>query len=326
MNALTASLNRRINRRAFDPSTPVRTPHRQYGLVHYGVIVPDLPAPLRFFNLIAILGAARTPAFDNRRLAWTKPADTAWLLLGSAAITDGLRLYSAADDCELASDGSSLCFGDDAVLNTTADGLELFVNRQDVRAQLQIRPTKAATQFSRIPGIFHHWSVLCEYAGSFQLGDRTTDVSGLCTYEYARAVNLKMPVTFFSYHVLNLGPGVQALVVEQRGPGNTSLQRAVYIRHRDGTNEVLCDEFELEVQEFQPPTAPTPHGRRMPLPKRLAWSVRDSSGGPVLSIEGVTNDDFVFGLGVGYAGSYDYSGNFRGTPVTGTAYLEWVDC
>ena len=69
----------------------------------------------------------------------------------------------------------------------------------------------------------------------------------------------------------------------------------------------------------------TPDGRSMTMPRRLRWRVDDTDGTELISIDGTTNGDWSYGLGAGYAGSYAYTGRYRGAPVAGTAYIEWID-
>ena len=59
--------------------------------------------------------------------------------------------------------------------------------------------------------------------------------------------------------------------------------------------------------------------------KRFAWRVADDDGGDLITIDGTSNEDFAYGLGTGYAGSYHYIGRFRDAPITGTGYIEWID-
>jgi hypothetical protein len=60
---------RHLNGRPFDRSTSVAIPHGRWGIAHYGVMVPNLPEPFRFFDAIVILGTARAPIFGKRSLA-----------------------------------------------------------------------------------------------------------------------------------------------------------------------------------------------------------------------------------------------------------------
>jgi hypothetical protein len=59
----------------------------------------------------------------------------------------------------------------------------------------------------------------------------------------------------------------------------------------------------------------------MRLPLRFAWRADD-----VIEIHGTTNADWTYGLGAGYVGTYNYEGTFRGRPVNGCGYIEYIDC
>lgn len=43
------------NTRPFDPATSVAIPHGRWGIAHYGIMVPNLPEPFRFFDAIVVL-------------------------------------------------------------------------------------------------------------------------------------------------------------------------------------------------------------------------------------------------------------------------------
>ena len=62
----------------------------------------------------------------------------------------------------------------------------------------------------------------------------------------------------------------------------------------------------------------------MRMPATVAWSARHQ-GTEVVSVSGRCNGDWVYGLGAGFVGSYDYVGTFRGESIRGTAYFEYVD-
>jgi hypothetical protein len=44
-------------------ATSVAIPHGQREIVRYGVMMPNLPEPFRFFDAIVVLGTARIPIF-----------------------------------------------------------------------------------------------------------------------------------------------------------------------------------------------------------------------------------------------------------------------
>jgi hypothetical protein len=97
------------------------------------------------------------------------------------------------------------------------------------------------------------------------------------------------------------------------------------VRDVDGAATTHTRGFRHQVLEYAPQPLTTPDGHRMRMPRRFTWSVDDGSGNELISIDGVANDDFAYGLGSGYAGSYQFTGRFRGAPIAGTGYIEWID-
>jgi hypothetical protein len=226
---------RGLNRRPFDQATSVAIPHGRWGIVHYGVMVPNLPDPFRFFDAIVILGTARAPIFGTRSLASGDPADSAWILTGSGVTPDGFEQYSITDQCDLSDDGTHLRFDDQLAIDRTNCGITLSASRPEASAQLTLNPTSAVSHFAHIPGVYDHWSVLCQAEGTFSAGDTSFTRKTLCTYEYARAVNLPLPFLFFTYQILNVDETTQVLMTEVLGPIGLPLHRTVYIRTVDGT-------------------------------------------------------------------------------------------
>ena len=115
------------------------------------------------------------------------------------------------------------------------------------------------------------------------------------------------------------------LMVEIIGSGGLVVQQMVYVRTSDGTATRHVRRFRHHVDTYADERLVTPDGFAMRMPKTFTWSVQDDDGSELITIQGTTNGDFRYGLGAGYAGSYAYTGTFRGEPVTGTAYQEWID-
>lgn len=324
---LLASINRTdaLNRRGFDPATALHTPTGRWGLVHYGVMIPNLPAPLRYLDAIVVLGTARARVFDNRPLVATTAQDSAWWLLGSGLTTDSFRQFSGTADCDLAPDGSHLRLGDAATIDRDGDRVTVEASHGPVSVELALTMTPAVSHFAHLPGLYDHWSVLCAYNGRFAVDGEILEQSGLCTYEYARAVNLPLPFHFFTYQILNVDPDTQVLMVELLGPRRLVVQRTVYIRSRDGSTSVHTSGYQHTVHEHAPEPLTTPDGTPMTMPRQFTWHVAEEDGTELITIEGTTNHDWSYGLGAGYAGSYNYTGTFRGKPITGTGYIEWID-
>jgi hypothetical protein len=327
VNAILSQINRTgvLNARPFDPATRVAPPHGRWGIVHYGVMVPGLPAPFRFFDAIVVLGTARAPVFANPSLVRTTDSDSAWALTGSGVTTDSFRPYSIAEECTLTDDGTLLRFGDELRIERGTKKITVRAIQPRATVELTLRPTAAVSHFAHLPGIYDHWSLLCLYEGTFGTAGGTFTRTGLCTYEYARAVNLPLPFLFFTYQILDVDDRTQVLMGEVLGPAGLPVQRTVYVRGVDGTATTHTQDFRHQVLEYARQPRTTPDGHRMQMPKRFNWAVDDDSGEQLISVDGITNDDFVYGLGSGYAGSYQFTGRFRGAPITGTGYIEWID-
>ena len=326
-NQLLGLVNRTAdrNRAPFDPATDVSTPHDRWSIVHYGIMVPDLPAPFRFFDVIVILGSAKVPIFDNRELIETTADDTAWVLVGSGPTRDSFRPYSIAADCDLAADGSRLRFGQELSLDRAADRISVSTAVGETKVELALELTEAVSHFAHLPGLYDHWSVLCSYDGTFTIGATTIERSGLCTYEYARAMNVPLPFRFFTYQILNIDERTQVLFVEVLGPLGLVVQRTVYVRSTDGVGQPFSCSFRHTVHETAAEPLVTPHGRTMRMPKRFSWSVADDAGNDLIEVHGECNADFAFGMAAGYAGSYQYTGRFRDRDIAGIGYIEWID-
>ena len=326
MNPIYAAALGLVNRTStvhgqpFDPLTPVPTRRGTGDIVHYGVMVPGLPEPIRFLDVIVILGTARAPIFGAPALVSGPATDAAWVLTGSGTDPDSFAQLSASRDCDLSADGAHLRFGDQLRIDRAAGRIAVRIDRPALSASLELAPTRAVSHFARIPGVYDHWSVLCRYAG--EIG--SVPVSGLCTWEYAQARNLPLPFRTFAYHVLTLDDSTQALVSEVLGPGGLPVLQAVYLRHVDGRSSVHTRDFTHTVVEWTAQPLTTPDGHEMRMPHTVAWSVQDDDGAPLLDVSVIANGDFTYGLGAGYAGSCRFAGTYRGRPVEGTSYLEWI--
>jgi hypothetical protein len=152
-------------------------------------------------------------------------------------------------------------------------------------------------------------------------------------FEYARGVGVHslpvrgtptIPAERFAYHVLNLDERTQLLCGELLGPGGVVLTRSAYVRGLDDPgSESQRVRFTVETHADQPRR--TPDGREMRLPATLRLEADEPDGTPMTRLAGECHGDWAYGLGAGFVGSYAYEGAFRGRPVSGTAYLEYVD-
>lgn len=311
----------------FDPNTDTNIPQGKYTTVHYGVMIPDLPAPFNFLNVLIVVGQPRISLFRNQHLIKTTALDTANVLIGTAVGTkEHFNGYSVKKDCELVSNGSYLRFGDDVVLEGKYPEFHVYRKGHDFNFDLTLRATDKLANFAQLLLDFYdHWALLCQYEGYLEYKGEKTQVKGLCTYEYARGVDVNLYMRFFTYQILNIDEKTQVLFVETLSTLNIVLQRRVYVRSIDDHGGIYSKGFTFNIHEYEPQRSITPNGLSLRLPRTFSWSVNDDHGKLLISIDGATNGDFQYGMAGGYAGSYQYTGVFRGKQIDGTAYIEYLD-
>lgn len=312
-----------------------RVDERWFSWTHYGVMAPGLPEPHRWFGVMAILGTTGARCFDDDARIRTTPRDTAYVVSGTATAGSGAaRSWSMAQECDLRPDGTRLAFGDDELV---LEGLppRVRVSRAGAgadRVALELEVTDKVAVFSRIPGVYDHWSLLARYAGT--VGEQA--VSGLCTYEYARGAGpsslargripavLKAPIRSFTYQVLNVDEESQLLLTAAGPRPGLHVHEGAWERglHDHGA---MHRHVTLTVVSARSEPLRTPDGRTMVLAARWRWAVRDDAGREVAALECTARDDWTYGLGAGYVGSFTYAGAFHGRPLEGTGYVEAIE-
>ncbi|RSN40235.1 hypothetical protein DMC64_35550 [Amycolatopsis sp. WAC 04197] len=324
------------SRRPFSRPELLR-PHvdsRTWAWTHYGVFVPRLPAPLRYLNTMTFIGATGTVCFDNDYLARPDARRTATVLSSTAAPGHHhYRAYDTRTDCRFAADGSRLAWGEDLVIEADHPEYRLRADYGGFGADLTITTTPQVSYFVRTP-IYDHLSLLATYRGTVTDGAERVEVDGLCTVEYARCVTpqalfrrpvsprWKLPVDFFTYHVINLDERTQLLLTDVRAAGATAC-RLAHLRSLDEAATVFQD-VSVEVTPREEPEI-DPQGRAMRVPRAFRWTVRDGDE-QVAMLDGTVETPLRYGHGRGYVGAYSFEGAFRSRAVSGTGYFEWVDC
>ncbi|MFM9378047.1 DUF6670 family protein [Gordonia sp. VNK21] len=308
---------------------------RRFAWTHFGVFVPGLPEPLRYLNIMTLVGSTGTELFDNGTLAADDVRQNSTVLASTAAPGHHhYRAYDVAAECGFAPDGSSLTWDDDLTLTVGAHAVSVRGRFAGFSVELDLTPTDEVSYFVRT-GIYDHLSLLAPYRG--QITDartgETTAADGLATFEYARCAGpqslirravprwAQLPVDFFTYQIIDLDAETQVLLTEVLARGAVAL-RAVHVRVRGGRTEML-DDVDFGVHRYGPQRL-DPEGRPMRIPERMRWTAR-RDGATVLSIEATVHPVLRYGHGHGYAGSYDYRGTFEERDVAGIGYLEWID-
>ncbi|CAM3974906.1 DUF6670 family protein [Smaragdicoccus niigatensis] len=314
--------------------TSILKPHvggHRYGWTHYGVMIPDLPEPHRYFSTMIIAGLPGATAFDNDNGVTTSPRDTVTVSVSTAAPGAAFyRAYSMTEQCDLRADGSVLDFGKDVVISGTYPNFEVSVRAENFAAELHLRGTGQVAWFARMP-IYDHLSLCVEYDGWISVGNDRTEVSGVGTFEYAACVGMhglldrqltasnKAPLDFFTYQVIAIGERAQLLLADVHAMGEplvtVAYHRAVgeptWVTHRD---------VRFEVVEYAAETTVDPYGNHMRLPVRFRWTA-----GSELTVDGVVDSPPRFGVGLGYILGYRCQGTYRGTSFEARGYMEYID-
>ncbi|KAM3466615.1 hypothetical protein NHJ6243_000670 [Beauveria neobassiana] len=339
----------------------IMLPHhdsRWWGWTHYGVFLPRLPEPYRFLNFMTLIGATGTACFDNDYLvaAGSDARDTATLLSATAHGDEHhYEAYDAASgSCEFRADGSRLVWGSDGdgggdgdlVLECRHPEYTVTGRFRHMRVHIAVRATEHVSYFTKMP-IYDHFSVLATYTGSIQDARRgsdgggitTTPISGLCTVEYGRCMTpqaltrrpvpaaLKLPVTFFTYQIVNLDASTQLLLTKVTGAGGSTLCLLAHLRTLSGGGAArVFERTELEVVEYAEKRLVDGQGRSMRVPRRMRWTVDEDDGGErLLQLEADVDAPFRYGHGQGYVSAYTFECTWGSRLLTGTGYLEWID-
>jgi hypothetical protein len=298
-------------------------------------MVPGLPEPHRTFGVMAIVGTPGVSIFANDWAITTSPRDTTYLVSATGSMTrDTFGVYSTAGACAFARDGSSLRFGDDLTIEGTYPYFVLHRDNGESTVDLGIIATETVSWFVDVPGVYEHWSLLCDYTGQIEHEGVVTPIGGQCTLEYARgtgpnalprrlAALATIPARTFTYQVVNVDAATQLLLTQVRGPLRAPVLRSAYVRSREGS--IRLDAARLAVTSHGPQPVTTPDGRRMRMVREFTWDVRDRRGAEAVRLDCVANDDWAYGLGAGFVGSFGYRGDVLGRTVAGTGYIEYID-
>lgn len=315
--------------------TPAMIPHAdsRWSVVHYGVFVPLLPDPYRYLNTMTVIGTTDTEIFDNEQLEAPDRRNTTTVF--SSTAHDDQHFYTAYDastDTTFAVDGSHLQWSDALTIDVDGDTAHVVGKYPTFTVDIRLTITDQTSYFVRTP-VYDHLSLLAPYSGTVTDARGITEISGLGTFEYARAstpqsvfrplvdIQWKLPADFFTYQIIEIDDRTQILLTSVSARGRNACL-LVHVRVLGDETSVL-DDVRFEVVEYGEPQV-DPWRRSMRVPARIRWTARDTDG-EVLQLEAECDSPWRFGLGRGYVGAYSYQGRFRGSDITGSGYIEWAD-
>ncbi|MCB1287183.1 MAG: hypothetical protein KDB47_05715 [Mycobacterium sp.] len=309
---------------------------RKYGWTHFGVMIPDLPEPHRFFSAMSLIGATGSLAFDNDHALADVPRRNASIVAGTAASHPAhFGNYSTASDFVSHADGSLLRFGDDLTISGHYPDYHLGGRLGGVDVDLRLTNTDKVNWFFRNP-VYKHFSLLTEYRGYFTETDsgRRTDVEGLCAFEYGACPSLyqlrstplpsglKAPLDYFVYQIINLGSDDQVLLSHYCLGGQPFMTTAL-ARSRNEFGRRF-EHAKFRVEEFQSSAVETPYGIPMRIPAATTFTAMDSDG-IALEVRAELDTSLTFGLGSGFVTGFRHRTMWKGRQVEGRGYMEYID-
>lgn len=310
------------------------TGSKRFGWTHYGVMIPDLPEPHRFFSAMSLIGATGSLAFDNDHALADEPRRNASVVVGTAASHPAhFGNYSTDRDFMCRPDGSLMKFGDDLTLAGSYPEYRLTGRFGGVDVDLALTNTDTVTWFVRNP-VYKHLSLLTEYRGRFSTAAGSTDVTGLCAFEYGACPSpyqlrstplppaLKAPLDLFVYQIVNLGPDDQVLLSHHCIGGTPFITTALHrSRHAYGRS---LGRAEFRVERYRDHPEPTPYGIPMRIPSVTRFTARDDRG-VALDVRAELDTTLTFGLGSGFVTGFRHESTWRGEPISGRGYMEYID-
>ncbi len=307
---------------------------KRYGWTHYGIMIPDLPEPHRFFSAMSLIGATGSLAFDNDFALADEPRRNASVVAGTAAsYPSHFGNYSTRSDFVSRADGSLIRFGSDLTLEGRYPEYRLTGLLGGVEADLRLSNTDKVNWFFRNP-VNKHFSLLTEYSGHFTENSRRTDVSGLCAFEYGVCPSpyqwrstplpdsLKAPLDYFVYQIVNLGPDDQVLLSHYCISGTPFMTTALH-RSRSSYGRAFRH-AEFRIEKYRPTTEQTPYGIPMRVPAVTRFTAFDDDG-VALDLTAELDTTLTFGLGSGFVSGFRHESRWRGERISGRGYLEYID-
>lgn len=309
---------------------------KRYGWTHFGVMIPDLPEPHRFFSTMSLIGATGSLAFDNDHALADLPRRNASVVAGTAASYPAhFGNYSTTSDFVAHADGSLIRFGDDLTISGRYPDYHLHGRLGGIDVDLRLTNTDRVNWFFRNP-FYKHFSLLTEYRGGFTdtASRRRTDVEGLCAFEYGACPSLyqlrsrplppelKAPLDYFVYQIVNLSPDDQVLLSHYCLGGRPFMTTALARGRIDFGRRFPHAEFRVE--EFQAEPVATPYGIPMRIPAVTTFTAMDSQG-VVLEVHAELDTGLTFGLGSGFVTGFRHRSVWGGRQVEGRGYMEYID-
>ncbi|MCO8041521.1 hypothetical protein OC498_12390 [Acinetobacter bohemicus] len=302
-------------------------PTSRYKIIHQGLMIPGLPAPLHYLSFLSIIGQPNAPMLANPSAIQTTALDTATVICSSSPHMVGqLQSYSIQQDCKFSS--GMFQFLDREKLTGHFPHFQLQRSDAELSFDLSIHTTDLVSHFTQMRfSLADHWSLVCHCQGTVTYKDQKYTIESLGSFEYARSFNFPyLPLAFFSYQMINLSNNRQLLLAQIRNSLNQIVQSRIYLRDLNRMQTWLFDQKVYFKVHRVYPSVKTPNGQKMYLPREFEWCYEDDRGNQIW-VQGQSRGDFKFGMAAGYVGSFHYQVKINEQTEKGdSGYIEYVDC
>jgi hypothetical protein len=312
-----------------------RVEDKFYSWTHYGIFFPLLPEPHRYLNIMIFIGTPGVLAFDHDAITQGDPRKSATFFSSTAAIEQHLlKAYIIPQETHISAQDNLIALGTEVTISGQLPNIHLKGQYYGLNFEFDLDVSNHASWFVKSP-IYDHFSLLSRFKGKLDYQGQSTLAEGLCTYEYARAVgpyNLsntllaeqhKIPLTFFTYQIINLDKTTQLLLTKVDVLGKPAAY-TLHIRHTDQSAEIYTQvEFKVISHDIDDYVAPD--GHKMRLPRLFSWTAYNDDDQKILDITAEIDSPYRYGHGRGYASAYNFTGQYYDTPVDGRGYIEYID-
>lgn len=318
--------SKQLNQAQFPFKLNYHGPKGRFKIIHQGLMIPGLPAPLHYFNFLTIIGQPNAPMLRNEYAIKHSALDTVSLISSiSPHMVGHFNAYSVADDCDF--EQNQFKFGERECLKGSIPHFQLIRSDEELSVNLHINTQPIISHFTKSKfGLFDHWSLMCHCTGEIIYKGQSYSINHLGSFEYARAMNLPyLPLCFFTYQIINLNNQRQLLLAQIRNNFNQIMQSRIYLRDlTNHTSEMFDEQVYFKVHRVYPKVT-TPNQQDMYLPREFEWNFKNSNRSIVVNAQ--SRGDYKFGLAAGYVGSFKYQVEIDGIQESGeSGYCEYIDC
>ncbi len=319
--------SKQLSQAPFQAQLAYHPPKGRYKIIHQGLIIPDLPAPLHYLNFRSLMGQPNVPILRNESAICSTAQDTATVMVSTSPHMVGqFNAYSIVKECQFQKE--QFQFAERELISGCFPHFRILRKDNELSFDLNIHTSNIISYFIKLPmGMAEYWSVLCTCEGEVVYKDQKFSIQHIGAFEYGRAINFSyLPLAFFTHQIINLANNRQLVLIQLRDSFNRILQSRLYLRDAsNGTVQMFDQNVHFKVHRVYPKVK-TPNGHSMYLPREFEWRYLGKDG-YALSVQAQSRGDFKFGLAAGYVGSFKYQVKINNEEQEGeSGYCEYIDC